>query len=203
MPKIVNYVDRFDDLRRAVCSIALRDGATAITLPAVAAEAVLSVSTVRRLLPGAAHLPELGCQLLDRRARERLNVAVPDEFPGGSAEVRARNMVLRELPSTPERAEDARVRRILTLGFPHQVWAASATTGQQLLVAALADRAVPPELPEEEHSFEVLRLAALIVGVTESVIIGALAPEECLSVVRRHLGMLVTAWENPQQTGAA
>ncbi|MCX6395429.1 MAG: hypothetical protein NTV23_02970 [Propionibacteriales bacterium] len=187
MSKLADYSDRFDEMRQAVLTITLRDGTRRISYPAVSSEVGVSVMTLRRLMPSAVHLPRLGMQLLDRRERARLGQPVPGELPRGDARAAAWNEILRSLPCTPERAEDASARRLLLRGFPDADWARSAESSGQVLLAALADRAVPEELPDAARGFEVLRLVALVVGATESVCTGMIRADECVPMVRRHL----------------
>lgn len=203
MPKLIDYAERFDDIRRAVCTIALRDGAASITLPTVAREIGLSEMTVRRLMPSARHLPELGLQLIARHERARIGWPVPGELAPDSPWAQRVNDLLRELPCTQDRADDARAWRVITQGFIDKPWARAERNNYQLYLAALADRAVPDDVPPADRPFEVLRLHILLTGTIESVCTGGMGPEESVPLLRRHLEPLASACLDRARSGAA
>lgn len=202
MPKIVDYAVRFDCIREAVYAITLREGADAIDLPAVAEELSMSVSSVRRLLCSAVHLPELGLQWVDRRARIRSRRPVATGSAASQPWVAAGEALLLELPATPGLRDDALVWSRLTLGFSTRDWARDARNGQQLLLSTLVDRAIPEELAAAEREFETTRLLALMMGATEAVCTGAIRPEESVPMVRRHLADLGSVARG-ERSGAA
>lgn len=203
MPRIVDYVDRFDGIRQAVFVLALRSGADAITLPAVADELRMSVSSVRRVLSSATHLPELGMQWIDRRQRSPLSRNAPGELPRDDPRAATWNPLLRELPCNEQRAEDARVWRILTQGYPSTAWATAATRQRELLLATLAAQVLPPELPTSDQESEFKSLLALVVGATECVCTGVIQYDEAVPLVRRHLEQRTSAWHENRPSGAA
>lgn len=203
MPKVVDYSSRFAQIREAAYAIALRDGADGISLPRVAEEIGTSVSTVRRLLSSATHLPRLALDWHDFRNRSYLGRSAPGEVPREDPAAADVNPLLRELPYTEGRADDARVFRTVTLGFPSTPWAIEARNGRALLLATLGDRAVPEKLPAEARRLETSRLNALFLGAVEAVCDGVLRPQESVLVVRQHLSERASAWEAPTHSGVA
>lgn len=203
MPKFVEYAERFEEMRQAVLTIALRDGTRHINYPAVAAEVGVSVMTLRRLMPSAIHLPRLGMDLLDRRARALLMRSVPGELPPEDPRAAAWNLLLRDLPCTAERAEDARAWRLLTAGYPDAEWSIAARNGYQMILAMIVDRVVPEHLPPGIREFETMRLSAIVLGAIECVCSGTLSPAECVPLVRRHLEQQSSAWDEESSSGAA
>lgn len=194
MPKIVAYASRFDCIREAVYTTALRDGAQAITLPAVAAEMAVSVSSVRRLLSSAVHLPALGMDWVDRHTRTRRLASFHREYPIDQAWATGVNALFLELPTTGAYRDDAIVWQRLTLGFESHDWSRRARGEQQLLLATHADRSIPAGLPAPEREYEAMRLMSLVIGATDAVCSGAIRPDECHRLVRRHLDDLIPAW---------
>lgn len=189
MPRIVNYADRFDAIREAVYLVTLREGAQAITLPTVAQQLRMSESTVRRLLASATRLPELGLQWVHRRERTTLSRAVPGAYPPEHPWSRYVNPLLGLVPSAEEHADDARVRRALTVAFAGVAWADSSAADYLRATAGCVGRAlaVVPDMSAEAADYERARLVALTLGLTEGVCVGEVAPHDLVPVLKRHI----------------
>ena len=194
MPKLIDYRGRIDQIREAVFEITLRDGPSAISLPAVAAELQLSVSSLRRTLRSAHDLPRLGLQWVETRQRMHLFDRLSREVRASDALRRAADSLLSRLPSTEAKADELRVWRSLIEAHAGSDWARTARTDRdrsldrtaQLLVGCL-------ELADEESQYEHERLRALLEGVTTLVCDGRLAPEVAASTFQRHLADLILA----------
>lgn len=115
MPKIVDYGARMDLVAEATCALAARSGGAAVTVPAVADELGLSVSSVRRCVASAASLESLAVRLLERKRTSRLLTrGRPDVGPRPAA--RELGALLRLLPADEEEVAEERAWRALSAG---------------------------------------------------------------------------------------
>ena len=209
MAKKLPYSHRYQAVRRAVHAITLRDGVAAISLPAVANEVDLSVSSLRRLLPSAEILPRLGLDWVDYRERCRYSVPVERGFTrdeitaDATGALAAGNYLLRQVPSTAEQREDVEVRRRLTAAFPHEEWAQDATRTARSHLAAGVDRVVPPTWTAGVRAAEAARLTIVVLGAIDAVCQGIVRPDESAAIVRGHLDRLVAAWLDDRPVEAA
>lgn len=203
MPRLVDYSARFHCIREAVFSLTLREGPTAISGPAVAAELGMSVSSVRRLVPAAEHLPRLGLEWVEYRQRGRLWHHLPELIDETEGWHRAANALLKELPFNDDRADDERVWWRLVTAFGSEPWAHQADGAQRSHLEGLVGSFVR-ELPGlVDPEFERQRLHALMSGATADVRAGGIDPQGCLTLVRRHLAEVAAARRGQARHGAA
>jgi hypothetical protein len=203
MPRLIDYSVRFQCIREAVYTLTLREGANAISGPAVAAELGMSLSSVRRLLRSAESLPHLGLQWVEYRRRTRLWQHAPGSFAPNEDWQRAANALLDHLPYDLQKQDDDKVWWRLVAGFHQEPWAQKACRDNQswVLEAARAFVERLPGLPDPDY--EKLRLVALVSGSAHDVRMESLEPGECLDLVRKHLLCVVAACHEGGAHGAA
>lgn len=195
MPKLIDYSGRFDQIREAVFDIALRDGPHAISLPSVAAELGLSVSSLRRVLRSADALPRLGLQWVEIRQRKHLFERLSRDVRTPDALRRWVDYLFRLVPATDALADELRVMRSLIEEHARDCeWAREARDHWAQNVDVLSTRVVSClEMSEDDSQYEYERLRALLEGVTALICAGRLAPEAGASTFRRHVGDLIEA----------
>ncbi len=204
MPKLIDYSGRFDCLREAAFTIVLREGTTGLTIPAVATELLTSVSTIRRSLASANSLPRLAYQWIDIRDRFRVDRRAPGEIPGTDTWSACLNALLRELPFDHSRTQDARVRAAVLSHDRFREWAVEASAARADRLRTLCDATHQDlALSATDLRYESQRLEALIEGTTANACAGRLVPEECVSVVRRHVLDLRAACQPDRRPDAA
>ena len=193
MPKLIDYVARFQEIRRAVYVVTLQDGPTAVTLGSVAAEMGLSVSSLGRLLHSADELPRLGLQWAEGVMREHLfSVPLREQRSGDPVTCAVRALLL-TLPRTESLADAERVWRALVGAHERRAaWAHDARRDQAAAQEATCRRVVETlALPKEDQDHEVDRLRALVEGVIAGVCARTFGPETGVAVISRHLESLL------------
>lgn len=196
MPAIVDHTARFEAIRDALFEITLRRGAVGFTLPEVAEEMRIGVSTLKRTVTGTSALPGL---LVDYAHRLlRWQVLFSHRVPTGShdepwsPQLRA---LLAHLPSDEDARQVFEVWEVATLthaGTLEQARTSRAArddwlgTAVQDLVAAL-EEADAPRQPDAQV------LAALVDGLRPAVVAERITPQDAAAVVERHVhGLLAT-----------
>ena len=189
MPKLIDYAARFDLMREAVYEITLRDGPTAITLPAVAAHLNTSVSSLRRVLRSAEELPLLGFQWAERQRRRRLFDHWAEALRGPEPVLRPVNSLLRGFPRDRHMAEQDLAWWLLVDAFgPDQAWAREARADHELALDGSCEAIVGClglDESEARDRFELLR--AVVAGTTSRVFRGLVAPDAGFRVLRCHV----------------
>lgn len=162
MPKIVDYGARMDLVAEATCTLAARSGGAAVTVPAVADELGLSVSSVRRCVASTASLEALAVRLLERKRRSRLMTRGQPDV-GAHPAAREVGALLRLLPADEEEVAEERAWRALSGGSEPSVLVAEAKGARDVVLElAIRDLLVALDLPTPGHQ---QRLRALVDGL--------------------------------------
>ena len=187
MPRLIDYGVRFELTREAVIAVTLREGAAAVNLQTVSRELGVSVATVRRFLASAGALPQLGLEHIERQRRNRrMNGGGVSLLTNPSAQ-RLMAAVRLELPLTEQRLEEARVWDALVTAYPGPVIDKFEERERRVrghLFGALLHRL---ELPEEQRPLELLRLTAVMTGLTTQLVTGEITAEAAEEVIDHHL----------------
>lgn len=105
MPKLIDHAAREIELAEATWRVALRDGAPAVSVRSVAAEAGLATASLRRAFPTQAALLAFSLDLVRRRVGERV-AALPAT---GNARERLEAALWETLPLDAERRVESEV----------------------------------------------------------------------------------------------
>jgi AcrR family transcriptional regulator len=190
MPKIVDYGARMDLVAEATCVLAARSGGAAVTVPAVAEELGLSVSSVRRCVASTASLESLAVRLLERKRMSRLLTRGRPDV-GEQRAAREVGALLRLLPADEEEVAEERAWRALSGGSEPSALVAEAK-GARDVVLELAIRellvAIGAPAPEQQQQ----RLRALVDGLLVGLCERRLDIAEATTLVVSEVSLLAT-----------
>jgi hypothetical protein len=196
MPKLIDWSVRFDLMREAVVRLAASGGAGAVTLSAVAAELQVSASTLRRTLRSPDVLPEMGVVWIERQRRYPRFRGRPNGVEHGSIE-HATWVISRELPTDEEEVDRERAWRELTTlsASPRSI---ELRDDHLAFLDNLVTAAIGLALPDgTSNELEVIRLRALVDGLTDAACRGSITGEQVLAALDRHMADLAEEAGSP------
>jgi AcrR family transcriptional regulator len=191
MPKAINHEARRHVIAEAVWRVISRDGVAAASVRAVAAEAGLSVGSLRHIFPSHSDLLVYAMHLVVERIESR--IAHTASAPAINPRTTVEGRLLQLLPLDDER----RVENEVWLAFSAQalvtrelrdVWSDVHRTQHHACKAAVEALGV------DDTAFEARRLHALIDGLAVHAALSPYdaAPERLVATVRQHLNVVET-----------
>jgi hypothetical protein len=184
MPKIIDYPERYDQVRAAVFRIVLEEGTAAVSFARVATMLDCSQATLKRIVESAAVLPALGLQWVSLVERRRWMASIDGRAPYELDDwERARHRLEQRLPLDPERRDEERVFRALVGAWPREGWAVEAAKQRR----EARDEAVRRLLDSVEAASGYDDLRLLVDGLTEAVVSERLEPDAARRLLHEHV----------------
>lgn len=194
MPAIIDYTARFEGIREALFEITLREGAIGFTLPAVAAEMGIGVSTLKRTITGTAALPQVLVDYAHRLMRWQVlfshrSLGTPDEPPWRQQ----LHAVLAHLPRDRESREVFQVWDVATRSYAGTLEQARASRKDKAAWLAEAVRALVSSLQEAgtREQADPLTITALVDGLRLAVIDGRCESDQAAAALTGYLESLL------------
>lgn len=191
MPRVVDHDQRRRAIAAALFAVTRRDGMAAVSVRSVAAEAGLSVGSMRHTVASQAELVAFAMRVLAERVQERVSASVWDSGLDGQTDV-----CCELLPLDAERLAEAEVwlelmARARTDPALRPV-ADEAHTGLRAFSTSVVAQLLRPGTPPDRVSLEAERLHALLDGLAVHGVHhpGAVQPERARALVRAHLASL-------------
>lgn len=194
MPRVVDHDQRRRAIAEALFAVVRRDGIAAVSVRSVAAEAELSVGSMRHSVASQAELVAFAMRVLAERVQERITARAGDPGLDGVTAV-----CCEVLPLDDERMAEAEVwvelmARARTDPTLRPV-ADEAHAGLRALAGSVVAHLLGPGAPPDRVALEAERLHALLDGLTLHGVHhpGAVGPDRVRALVRAHVGSLAEA----------
>lgn len=193
MPKLIDQNERREEIAASAWQVILREGVGGATVRAVAAEAGLSVGSLRHVFASQSELLEFAMRLVIDRVSARIGVLLPRATLQSTEEIAAEL-----LPLDDERRAEMEVYLALFAAAGADVslrevrdeaWKSTRDVCRMILALLWPNQG---QAPEQERECEVAHLHALLDGLAAHLVWqpGDSHPERAREVLARHLRSL-------------